>query len=312
MKKSFTECTEDAIRDRYRSERETAKKLQPLSAPITVILWSAEFEFSPCGGLAIKKYLKMTKYKKLAPQSFFLRGDYPSYVALTYDLLSRGGILEHITMREWKLVVSVTCGSRPSVVDTARHLEEIKTPFDAIMATCGKTPTGRNKVPGYVLNFIQEQEVEIVPGSDRDEDGRRAVPIYRPARISHGSVTEAEALHRVKAEEVPAGTSMINTEPDRKTSISARSTRRQVKLEGARTVKLEGARIAKLESACTAKAEVDVTREEQSIARPESPAPTTTVQVQRAVTTEPDTVVQGEVIVVQVSSFISYTYLVYD
>lgn len=176
MKKSFTECTEDAIRDRYRSEKETRAPKKTYSVMISLALWLGEWERQECADVVTVKFRKATIASDLPAQSFFLDVEYKSYDDLVRELLVKAGAQSDLINMRWKLIIRVYTGGRIKVVDITTPLHKVNTVRKAIEAARQKRPKDDHHV---TLNFMHAKELEMIPGPDRDEDGNKLPVEYR-------------------------------------------------------------------------------------------------------------------------------------
>lgn len=192
---SLISSTETAIRDRHRSEKETRKPKNTLSAQIGVTLYSGEYTIRSVGGLNIRDYVQIIKHSKYQTQPLELTQQYPSHRDLIYGILQRLHIKSDLLSKEWRIIQSVTLGNGSGVTELAADVESLTSIRAIVIALRAKKIRDDNE-DKYNLMLLQDQQVEFEDGSTLNKKGKRVIAKTRPVQLQkdkkleeHGSPT---------------------------------------------------------------------------------------------------------------------------
>lgn len=178
---SLISSTETAIRDQHRSERETRKPKNTLSAQIGITLYSGEYTTRSVGGLTSRDYVQIVKHSKYQTQPLELTRQYPSHRDLIYNTLQQLHIRPELLCKEWRIIQSVTLGNGAGVTELAADVESLTSIRAVVLALRAKKTRDDNE-DKYNIMFIQDQEVEVEEGAAVNRKGKKGIVRTRPVQ----------------------------------------------------------------------------------------------------------------------------------
>ena len=122
---SFGEATETAIRDRARSIQETRRIKQPITATISLSLYSGEYTNAKVGVLLCRRYTTISLFQRYNPCAILLDESHATHKLFITALLERYNIEPVVHSSDWRFVSAVTTGNGPSVTELATRTTKI-------------------------------------------------------------------------------------------------------------------------------------------------------------------------------------------
>lgn len=178
---SLISSTETAIRDRHRSEKETRKPKNTLSAQIGLTLYSGEYTIRSVGGLNIRDYVQIIKHSKYQTQPLELTQRYPSHRDLIYGILQRLHIKPDLLSKDWRIVQSITLGNGAGVTELAADVESLTSIRALVIALRAKKIRDDNE-DKYNIILLQDQQVVFEDGSTLSKKGKKSAVKTRPVQ----------------------------------------------------------------------------------------------------------------------------------